>query len=87
MSRDLRLHDAVATARAVPAVAPTDPALFRLDGVATWHHGRFARVDRRRLDDAVERAIGHERPAGPLVLIGTQTLEQSLTRQRQAIDD
>ncbi|PNE11407.1 MAG: hypothetical protein CR217_08980 [Beijerinckiaceae bacterium] len=72
------VRDAVATACALHVLAPDHPALFRLDGVATLHHGRFARVDRRRLDGAVEREIGHERPAGPLVLIGTQTLEQSL---------
>src|SRR6266487_232801 len=72
------VRDAVATARALHALAPNDPALFRLDGVATLHHGRFARPDRWRLDQAVERAIGIQCPAGPLILVGTQTLEQSL---------
>jgi CRISPR-associated endonuclease/helicase Cas3 len=72
------VRDAIATARALHALAPDHAALFRLDEVATLHHGRFARTDRWRLDRAVEKAIGKERPSGPLILIGTQTLEQSL---------
>jgi hypothetical protein len=72
------VRDAIATARALHALAPDYAAIFRLDGVATLHHGRFARADRWRLDRAVETAIGKERPSGPLILIGTQTLEQSL---------
>ena len=44
------------------------------------HHSRFAAEDRMRLDDAVEEAIGKEasRSTGGFVVIGTQTLEQSL---------
>ena len=44
------------------------------------HHSRFAAEDRRLLDDAVEGTIGKEasRSTGGLVVIGTQTLEQSL---------
>lgn len=73
------VRDAVATARALHALAPDHPALFRLDGVPTLHHGRFARPDRRRLDREVERLLGkHRTHPGGLVLIGTQTLEQSL---------
>lgn len=72
------VRDAVATARALHAQAPDHSSLFRLDGIVTLHHGRFARSDRWRLDRAVENAIGKERPSGPLVLVGTQTLEQSL---------
>ena len=37
------VRDAVASARAFELVAPDHPSLFRLDGVATLHHGRFAR--------------------------------------------
>jgi CRISPR-associated endonuclease/helicase Cas3 len=67
---------AVAVAQAVEAL---DPELaFRVDGVATLHHGRFAPEDRRRLDSAVEDAFGKERTAIGRVLVGTQTLEQSL---------
>lgn len=46
--------------------------------IATLHHSRFAEPDRRILDAAVEAAIGRERPAGGCVVVGTQTLEQSL---------
>ena len=43
------------------------------------HHSRFAAEDRKLLDDAVERAIGKgDRLPGGVVMIGTQTLEQSL---------
>jgi len=53
-------------------------ALFALDGVRCPHHGRFARPDRERLDAEVSRRLGKGSPSGPLLLIGTQTLEQSL---------
>ena len=72
------VRGAVATARALEDIAPDHPTLFQLDGVATLHHGRFARTDRWRLDAEVERRIGKGAEARPLVLIGTQTLEQSL---------
>jgi CRISPR-associated endonuclease/helicase Cas3 len=56
-----------------------DPILFRVNGVATLHHGRFSREDRAIMDSAVDSVLGQHapRPHG-LVLIGTQTLEQSL---------
>ena len=49
-----------------------------VNGVATLHHSRFAVEDRNQLDQAVEAALGKERPPGGRVVIGTQTLEQSL---------
>ena len=52
--------------------------LFRAEGVSTLHHSRFAAADRRTLDAAVERDLGHQRSTGGKVIIGTQTLEQSL---------
>ena len=52
--------------------------LFAANGVITLHHGRFARGDRRLLDSAVERRLGRERDSGGCVVVGTQTLEQSL---------
>jgi CRISPR-associated endonuclease/helicase Cas3 len=67
---------AVAVAQAVEALA-ADLA-FRVGDTATLHHGRFAAEDRRRLDDAVEAAFGKARTATGRVLVGTQTLEQSL---------
>lgn len=67
---------AVAVAQAVEALAPE--LAFRVDGAATLHHGRFAPSDRRLLDEAVEGAFGRDRSAAGRVLVGTQTLEQSL---------
>jgi CRISPR-associated endonuclease/helicase Cas3 len=47
-------------------------------GIACPHHGRFARADRLLLDRAVSAQLGKASGAGPLLLIGSQTLEQSL---------
>lgn len=52
--------------------------VFKLDDVATLHHGRFAVEDRARLDARVEALFGGGSAAGSVVLCGTQTLEQSL---------
>ena len=52
--------------------------LFTCRGVVCPHHGRFAPVDRELLDRAVSDAMGEDAPPGPRLLIGTQTLEQSL---------
>ena len=52
--------------------------LFSVNGVATLHHSRFAPDDRGLLDDEVERRLGKERGPGGMVVVGTQTLEQSL---------
>ena len=55
------------------------PALFRALDVAAPHHGRFAARDRRVLDEAVELHFGKRASRnGSTVLVGTQTLEQSL---------
>lgn len=70
---------AIAVQQALEAAAGADsPLLFRVNGIATLHHGRFAREDRRLLDAAVETAAGKHRPAGGCVIVGTQTLEISL---------
>ena len=42
------------------------------------HHSRFAAEDRELLDAAVEHVLGKNRTPGGVVVIGTQTLEQSL---------
>ncbi len=68
---------AVATLLAVEAAAADAPVL-RLEGIATLHHGRFAAEDRSRLDTAVEAALRPLQPGPPVIVIGTQTLEQSL---------
>lgn len=56
-----------------------DPAwLFAVNSTPTLHHSRFSRQDRPLLDAAVEAALGKHRPNEPRIVIGTQTLEQSL---------
>ncbi|WP_135468064.1 CRISPR-associated helicase Cas3' [Crenalkalicoccus roseus] len=61
------------------AAAPDDAVLFRANGVVAPHHGRFAAPDRRVLDAAVEARFGKwAGREGGCVLVGSQTLEQSL---------
>jgi CRISPR-associated endonuclease/helicase Cas3 len=67
---------AVAVAQAVEALAPD--LAFRVEGVATLHHGRFAAEDRQLIDKAVEMVFGKHRTTEGRILVGTQTLEQSL---------
>ena len=71
---------AVWTQQALEELAgPQDAGLlFSANGVTTLHHGRFAAGDRRLLDDAVEKLLGKNRQAGGRIVVGTQTLEQSL---------
>ncbi len=52
--------------------------LFACKDVTTVHHSRFAAEDRRLLDDTVEQTLGKSRETGGKIVIGTQTLEQSL---------
>lgn len=54
------------------------PVLWQVRGVPASHHGRFGSLDRRVLEDAVERSFGKaaDRGAGT-VLVGIQALEQS----------
>lgn len=73
------VRDAVATALALEALAgAAHPVLFRVAGVATLHHGRFAPSDRGLLDAAVEADFGKASAAVARIVIGTQTLEVSL---------
>src|SRR5690606_9862902 len=54
---------------------------WTVKGAPTLHHSRFAPEDRELLDRAVEQALSPvpaKRPSGGLIVIGTQTLEQSL---------
>lgn len=61
------------------AVAERAPELLlSVNGVPTLHHSRFAAEDRAALDRAVETALGRDSPGGGRIVIGTQTLEQSL---------
>lgn len=69
---------AVAVQEALEA-SGRDDLLFRAGGVISPHHGRYAPADRRVLDAAVEDAFGKTAPRERgCVLVGTQTLEQSL---------
>lgn len=67
---------AIETVRAIEELDPEAP-LLTVDGVRAPHHGRFAAEDRLALDAAVEGALGKTSRA-PVIVIGTQTLEQSL---------
>lgn len=69
---------AVATLTALEAMTLDIEWLFQEKGVVTLHHSRFSREDRPMLDASVETHFGKRRPSGPLILVGTQTLEQSL---------
>lgn len=73
---------AVATLRAVEQQQALEPAgdwLFKVHGVSTLHHSRFSRQDRPLLDAQVDARLGKDRRgASGCVLVGTQTLEQSL---------
>lgn len=53
-------------------------SLFSVHGVVCPHHGRFARVHRELMDAEIGHRLGVDSPDGPLLLVGTQTLEQSL---------
>lgn len=54
--------------------------LLQVAGCPAIHHGRFAAEDREELDHAVEASLStrKDRPPGGMIVIGTQTLEQSL---------
>ena len=69
---------AVALQRAAEARDAVEPYLFRCREAIAPHHGRFAPVDREVLDQAVTDTLGKRSRAGARLLIGTQTLEQSL---------
>jgi CRISPR-associated endonuclease/helicase Cas3 len=70
---------AVAAWEAIRALDPEAP-LLTVAGRPTLHHGRFAVEDRGHLDRAVEMALAHDarRPSEGVIVVGTQTLEQSL---------
>lgn len=72
---------AIATLQAVESLAAARQmdCLFRVAGVSTLHHSRFSRQDRPLLDAEVQAQVGKYRAQpGGRVVIGTQTLEQSL---------
>ena len=69
---------AIAMARLANANPILSKTLFSCNGVSCPHHGRFSRTDREALDHAVSHRLGKGSADGPVLLIGTQTLEQSL---------
>ena len=71
---------AVRTQMALENLAKSGDAglLFDIAGNNTLHHGRFAACDRAMLDKRVEELFGKGRKHGGRVIVGTQTLEQSL---------
>ena len=78
----LVIRNTVATAQAVFGAFLSQGGgelALAVEGIGAPHHSRFAVEDRRALDDAVEQILGKERGLpGGRVVIGTQTLEQSL---------
>lgn len=70
--------EAIATFEAVRRAGADELLLTVAEGPAL-HHGRFAPEDRRLLDQAVEAALSPgDRARNGRIVIGTQTLEQSL---------
>ncbi len=73
------VRNAIATQQAIERAAGDDTdALFACNGKRTLHHGRFAAPDRHMLDAEVEDRLGKDTPSKGCVVVGTQTLEQSL---------
>lgn len=52
--------------------------LFNCNGQACPHHGRFSPQDRLVLDASIRSCMGKNSSKAPVVVVGTQTLEQSL---------
>ncbi|MBK1709761.1 CRISPR-associated helicase Cas3' [Marichromatium gracile] len=69
---------ALAVFQALEQQTPEADWLFTVNGHATLHHSRFSREDRPLLDAAIQAQLGKHRSSGPRVVVGTQTLEQSL---------
>ena len=73
------VSSALATQDALELAASDDHSLlFSVNGITALHHSRFAPDDRRLLDAGAEATLGRNRGSGGLVVVGTQTLEQSL---------
>lgn len=79
-ARVLVIRNTVARAQEtfIACAGAGDDTLLSVRGIPTLHHSRFAAEDRALLDHAVEQAIGKDSPLGGRIVIGTQTLEQSL---------
>ncbi|EGV50073.1 CRISPR-associated helicase/endonuclease Cas3 [endosymbiont of Riftia pachyptila] len=69
---------AIAVLRALEESNPDPAWLFNVNGINTLHHSRFSRQDRPILDKAIQEQLGKTGKPGPRIVVGTQTLEQSL---------
>ena len=69
---------AVATLTEIEKNIPDQDWLFTVNDIPTLHHSRFSRQDRPIMDKAIEVQLGKNRSKGPCIVVGTQTLEQSL---------
>lgn len=67
---------AVETWREIEKLAPG--LLLQVNSGPALHHARFAAEDRLLLDKAVEFALGKGSGNNPVIVVGSQTLEQSL---------
>jgi len=73
------VKDCVATQLELEASAgPHSMVLLRVAGVAAPHHSRYSPGDRKLLDQAVERCLGKGSGTEGVVIVATQTVEQSL---------
>ncbi len=75
------VRDAMATQRALESAAAIEGAeslLFRCAGLAAPYHARFAREDRLALDKALLEALGRGPRDSGMVIVATQTAQQSL---------
>jgi CRISPR-associated endonuclease/helicase Cas3 len=52
--------------------------LFRYQGTLAVHHSRFSKEDRESLDGALEERFGFGSSGEPVILVATQTVQQSL---------
>lgn len=77
-ARVLVIRNTVARAQETFFAIALRDLLLSVEGRPTLHHSRFAVEDRALLDRAVEVAIGKDSPLVGRIVIGTQTLEQSL---------
>jgi len=73
-----RVADAVAVQQALEGMDTGSELVFCCNGRAAPHHSRYAGLDRRSLDRALEERFGDARRSAPGVLVATQTVEQSL---------
>ena len=80
--------DCLATQLAVESAATAlgrPDVLFRCRNTASPHHARYARTDREVLDAELERQFGRERKPGGIVAVATQTVQQSLDIDADAL--